>query len=97
MSCVELTNVVAKEDMTTGEDCVAGMIQSTAEPFTKFAPVTVRVTAEGLHDGVEGKEVVEAETLVIEGGVIVNGTSAGQGRACVDTQGVMLNAVRFAV
>ncbi len=97
MSCVELTNVVANEDIIAGEDCVAGTIQSTAEPFTKFVPVKVRVTAEGPHEGVEGKEVVEAETLVIEGGVIVNGTGAGQVMTCVGTQGAMLNADKFAV
>jgi len=49
VSCVALTKVVASADggLTT---------QSTTDPFTKFVPVTVRTTSDGLHDGVEFDE-----------------------------------------
>jgi hypothetical protein len=97
LSCVGLTNVVARDVVIAGTDPVAGITQSTAEPATKFAPVTVRATCEGLHDAAAAEEVVEAETFVIEGGMIENGTGAGQFTDCVGTQGVMLKAVRFAV
>ena len=62
VSCVELTNVVAR-----GEP-----FQSTTEPFTKFAPFTVRVNPEGLHDGVVFDEVVEADKEVMAGARMVN-------------------------
>ena len=63
VSCVELTNVVAR----------AELFHSTTEPLTKFAPFTVRVNPEGLHDGVVFEEVVEDDKEVIEGGTMVNG------------------------
>lgn len=97
VSCVELTNVVARDVVIAGTDPVAGITQFTAEPATKFAPFTVRTTSEALHDAAAAEEVVEAETFEIEGGMIVNGTGAGQITDCVVTQGVMLNAVKFAV
>jgi hypothetical protein len=62
VSCVELTKVVAR----------AELFQSTTEPLTKFAPFTVRVNPEGLHDGVVFDEVVEDDKEVIEGGTMVN-------------------------
>jgi hypothetical protein len=70
VSCVELTNVVARVDGIAGGGLVA---HSTTDPFTKLAPFTVRVTAEGLHDGVEADEVVDAERPEIMGGEMVNG------------------------
>jgi hypothetical protein len=62
VSWVELTNVVAR----------AELFQSTTEPVTKFAPFTVRVNPEGLHEGVVFDEVVEDDKVVMEGGTIVN-------------------------
>ena len=62
VSCVELTNVVARGEL----------FQSTTEPFTKFAPFTVSVNPAELHDGVVFEEVVEADMEVIEGGTTVN-------------------------
>jgi hypothetical protein len=62
VSCVELTNVVAR----------AELFQSTTEPFTKFAPVTVRTNPEGLHDAVVFDEVVDDDKEVMEGGKIMN-------------------------
>ena len=73
VSCVELTNVVASTAGTAGGGLV---IQSTTDPFTKFVPVTVRVTPEGLHEGVELEEVVEEDKEVTAGGAIVNGMEA---------------------
>ena len=70
VSCVELTNVVARTEGSAGGGLIT---QSTNEPFTKFVPVTVRVTTEGLHDGVVFDEVVEDDREVIVGGKIVNG------------------------
>jgi hypothetical protein len=72
VSCVEPTKVVASADVTAGADCVAGMVQSTREPFTKFEPFTVRVTADGLHDGVVFDVVVEEDKEAIVGGTMVN-------------------------
>ena len=89
MSCVEPTNCVAK---TEGGAC-GDTIHSTIEPFTKFAPFTVRVNAEGLHDGVEFDEVVEADKDVIFGGTIMNGRDV----ADAPPPGPRLNAETFAV
>jgi hypothetical protein len=73
VSCVELTNVVARAVVIAGEDPDAGIIQSTTEPFTKFMPVTVRVAAEGLHDGVVFDVVEEDDdVLLIIGAAIEN-------------------------
>ena len=71
VSCVELTNVVASTEGGAGGGFVT---HSTTEPLTKFAPVTVRMTTEGLHDGVVFDEVVEEDKEVIDGGTIVNGS-----------------------
>jgi hypothetical protein len=68
-SRVELTKVVANADVITGVDGVAGIIQSTTDPFTKLVPVTVIVTGEVPHD-----DVVEDDNEVIAGGTIVNCT-----------------------
>jgi hypothetical protein len=70
MSCVELTNCVANTDGSAGGGLLT---QSTTEAFTKFVPVTVRMTLEGLHDGVVFDEVVEDDKDVMAGGMIVNG------------------------
>jgi hypothetical protein len=69
LSCVELTNVVASAAGGAGGGLLT---QLTTEPGTKFVPVTVRVTPEGLHDGVEFDEVVEDDIEVTVGGTIVN-------------------------
>ena len=68
MSCVELTKVVASADVTGGVACV---IQSTTDPFTKFAPFTVSVTPGGPHAGVVFDEFVEDDREVIAGALIV--------------------------
>jgi hypothetical protein len=70
VSCVELTNFVASTDGSAGGGLLT---QSTTELFTKFVPVTVRVTPEELHDGVVFDEVVEDDKDVMVGGIIVNG------------------------
>ena len=62
VSCVALTNVVARSDP----------FQLTTDVFTKFEPVTVSVKPVMLHDGVEAPEVVDAESDVIDGAKIVN-------------------------
>jgi hypothetical protein len=64
LSCVELTNVVVSAAGSAGGGLLT---QLTTEPGTKFVPVTVRVTPEGLHDGVEFDE-----REVMAGGTIVN-------------------------
>ena len=74
MSCVELTKVVASGVIVGG---VPGTIHSTTDPFTKFAPFTVRVNPEGLHDGVVFDEVVEDDKEVMVGGMIVNEMGVG--------------------
>lgn len=84
MSCVEPTNCVAKTEAGACGDT----IHSTIEPFTKFVPFTVRVSAEALHDG-----VVEADRDVIAGGTIMNGRDVGD----APPPGPRLNAETFAV
>jgi len=91
VSCVELTKVVASAE----GGMVGDVTQLTTEPFTKFAPVTVKVTGEELHDGVELDEVVEADKPVTEGARITNIWLAGHGEG--GAAGVMLNAVMQAV
>ena len=76
VSCVELTNVVARAVVIAGVDPAAGMIQSTNEPFTKFVPATVSVTPEGLHDGVVFDEVVDDVKELMVGAEIANGICA---------------------
>ena len=76
VSCVELTNVVARAVVIAGVDPAAGMIQSTTEPFTKFEPATVSVTPEELHDGVVFDEVVDDDRELMIGGAIANGICA---------------------
>lgn len=70
VSCVGLTNVVASAEGSAGDGFIT---QSTTEPFTKFAPVTVSITTEELHDGVVFDEVVEDDKEEMVGGTIVNG------------------------
>ena len=69
MSCIELTKVVASGVIVGG---VPGAIHSTTDPFTKFAPFTVRVTPGGLHAGVVALEFVEDDNEAIVGVLIVN-------------------------
>jgi hypothetical protein len=71
ISCVELTKVVASDDVTGG---TAVVIQLTTDPFTKFAPLTVRVTPGGLHAGVMFDEFVEDDKELMTGVAIVKGT-----------------------
>jgi len=66
---VELTKVVASVEGKAGGGFTT---QFTTEPFTKFVPVTVRTTLDGLHDGVELPDVVDEDNEVIVGPVIVN-------------------------
>jgi hypothetical protein len=89
VNCVELTKVVASVEGKAGGGFTT---QFTTEPFTKFVPVTVSVTFEGLHDGVELPDVVDEDNEVIVGPVIMNeivhflvalGTHAGA--PCVST------------
>jgi hypothetical protein len=48
--------------------------QSTTEPLTKFAPITVSVNPEALHEGIEFTMLVEDDDAdAIDGGTIVNG------------------------
>ena len=69
VSCVGLTNVVARTAGTAGGGLA---IQFTTERFTKFVPETVSVTPEELHDGVVLDEVVEDDNADTTGGMIVN-------------------------
>lgn len=96
VSCVALTNVVARADVMIGVDGVAGITQKTAEPFTKYVPVTVRVTPEGLHEAVVFDAVVEDDNEEMLGGSIVNDWDAGQAETRMGADGVMLNAVTHA-
>jgi len=75
VSCVALTNVVAKGKTVGVTDGGAGGItQLIPEPFTKFEPVTVRITPEAPHEVVEAEESGGAERLVIVGATIVIGS-----------------------
>jgi peroxiredoxin len=76
VSCVEVTNVVAKAETTLGAGSGGTTTQSTTELLVKFAPVTVIVTGEVPQDGVEAAIVVDAETAEMLGGEIVNATCA---------------------
>jgi len=86
VNCVELTKVVARDEAGTDGE----VTHCTTEPFTKFAPVTVRVMTEGPQDGVVFVDVVEDETDATAGSRIANVWVAGQGEGGAD--GVMLNA-----
>lgn len=71
VSCVALTKAVV---LVSGEP-----FQFTTEPFTKFVPVTCRVTFDGLHPGVEvavEPETVTELTVGVCACVIANGTCA---------------------
>jgi hypothetical protein len=76
VSCVGLTNVVASTAGTAGGGLVT---QSTTELFTKFAPLTVKVTVEELHDDVVFDELVEDDKEDTVGGAIVNGIDVEAG------------------
>jgi hypothetical protein len=69
VSCVALIKVVANVDGRAGGGFTAHL---TTEPLTKFVPVTVRVTFEALHDGVELFDVADEDTEVTVGPVMVN-------------------------
>jgi hypothetical protein len=87
VSCVELTNAVRR-----GEP-----FQLTTEPFTKFAPVTVRVKLVLPQDGAEELEVTDDDSEAIDGGTIVNVAAAGAGLVCVvPPPGPMVNTATWA-
>ena len=86
VKCDESTKVVARDEAGTDGE----VTHCTTEPFTKFAPVTVRVMPAGLQDGVEFVEVVDDETDVTVGSMIANVWPAGQGEGGADD--AMLNA-----
>jgi hypothetical protein len=69
---------------------------STTEPFTKFVPVTVSVTPEGLQAGVVFDELVDADKPETVGGEIMNNWEAGQFATRIGAEGVTLNAVTHA-
>jgi hypothetical protein len=71
MSCVELTNCVCSAETTGGPE-VGVTIQSTIEPLTKFAPVTVTANAAVLHEGVEFVEEVDEDREVTLGAKMAN-------------------------
>jgi hypothetical protein len=68
VSCVELTNVVARAEPFQ-------LMTDVFTPFTKFVPFTVRINPVGLHEGVVFDEVVEDDKVVMVGGMIVKGSS----------------------
>lgn len=69
VSCVALTKVVESVDGSAGGGFAT---QFTTELFTKFVPVTVKMTFEGPQDGVELLDVVDEDRVVIAGPVMVN-------------------------
>jgi hypothetical protein len=88
VSCVALT-----KDVTRAEP-----FQSTTEPFTKFAPFTVRINPEGVHDAVVLSTVeAEDDSEEIEGAAIVNEMDVGDAPPpgpLVDTRTLAVPAVR---
>ena len=57
--------------------------QSTTEPLTKFAPITVSVNPEALHEGIEfTTEVEEDDADETEGGVMVKTWPTGFTEPC---------------
>jgi hypothetical protein len=85
VSCEELTNTVLR----------AEPFQLTADAFTplrKFVPLTVRVNAVGLHDGVVFDIVVDDDNDAMVGGIIVNGSPPE-----VPPPGPMVNTSTWAV
>lgn len=96
VSCVELTNVVASAEIIFAAGAGGTTIQFTIELLVKFAPVTVSVAGEVLHEGVEAAIEVDAETPEMLGGEIVNCCDAGQ-PPTFGAGGVPLNATTHAV
>jgi len=90
VSCVGLTYVVARVEIAGIPDGVGeGITQLTTEPFTKFVPVTVRVTGEVPQDAVEFDDEPEADKEATAGGEIVNNWDAGQFAIAIGADGVM--------
>lgn len=74
VSCVALTNVVGSGRTVAVPPGGGGITQSTVELFTKFVPVTVRMSPGGLHAGVvEGVDDAEDNKAVIVGALMVKG------------------------